>query len=94
MTENIVSYDAEEAGKIIGQSAYWMKEQARAGKIPFTRVGRQYRWLPQHLAEILRAGEQKPRAVLAARAPARRRASADNSAVLQARPQQRKRGAA
>ena len=65
MTEAPVSYDAKKAGDIIGQSANWMKTQARAGKIPFTRVGRQMRWTPQQLAEILRAGEQKPRLALA-----------------------------
>ena len=94
MTEAPVSYDAKEAGGIIGQSANWMKTQARAGKIPFTRVGRQMRWTPQQLAEILRAGEQKPRLALAPKPPARRRAAADGPAALQARPQRRKQGAA
>jgi hypothetical protein len=94
MTEAPVSYDAEKAGEFIGQSANWMKTQARAGKIPFTRVGRQMRWTPQQISEILRAGEQKPRAVLVSRPPARRRAAADGPAVLQARPQRRSKGAA
>lgn len=90
MSENTVSYDAEEAGKIIGQSPNWMKTQARAGKIPFTRVGRQMRWTPQHIAEILRAGEQKPRPVLVARPPARHRTAPESPAVLQAKPPRRK----
>lgn len=94
MTEAPVSYDAKKAGDFIGQTANWMKTQARAGKIPFTRIGRQMRWTPQQIAEILRAGEQKPQPVLASRPPARRRAGAGDPAVLQARPQQRKRGAA
>ena len=94
MTETPVSYDAEEAGKILHRSANWMKTQARAGKIPFTRLGRKMVWTPQHLAEILRAGEQKPRPVLASRPPARRRAAADGPAVLQARPQRQGKGAA
>ena len=94
MTETPVSYDAAEAGKILHRSANWMKTQARAGKIPFSRLGRQMVWTPQQLAEILRAGEQKPRAVLTARHPARRRAVPGDATTLQARPQQRKRGAA
>jgi len=57
-----VSYDAEEAGRIIGQTKNWMMTQARKGLIPHTRVGRKVRFTPQHLAEILRAGEQRPRA--------------------------------
>ena len=89
MTEPPVSYDAEQAGKIIGQTPNWMKTQARAGKIPFTRVGRQMRWTPEHLDAILRAGEQKPRLALAPHPPVRRRAAADGSAALQARPQRR-----
>lgn len=93
MSEEPVSYDAETAGPLIGQTANWMKTQARAGKIPFTRVGRQMRWTPQHLSEILRAGEQKPRAALVARAPARKRAAA-GAQKLQAKTPQRKRSAA
>ena len=93
MTEAPVSYGAEEAGKIIGQTANWMKTQARAGKIPFTRVGRQMRWTAQHLAEILRAGEQKPRPVLVSRPPARHRATEGAPAVLQARQPRRNRKA-
>lgn len=93
MSEEPVSYDAETAGPLIGQSANWMKTQARAGKIPFTRVGRQMRWTPQHLSEILRAGEQKPRAALVARAPARKRTAAGTQ-KLQAKTPQRKRSAA
>lgn len=94
MSEAPVSYDAKQAGDIIGQTANWMKTQARAGKIPFTRVGRQMRWLPQQLAEILRAGEQKPRAALVARTPVRRRAAEGTVTTLQARQPRRRAGAA
>lgn len=93
MSEEPVSYDAEKAGEIIGRSAYWMKTQARAGRIPYTRVGRSYRWLPQHLSEILRDGEQRPKPVLVPRTPTRRRA-ADAAAALKAKPPRRRRDAA
>lgn len=94
MTETPVSYDADKAGEIIGQTANWMKTQARAGKIPFTRVGRGMRWTPQQLSEILRAGEQRPRPVLAARTPARHRTAEGAVTVLQAKQPRRNRGAA
>lgn len=90
MSENTVNYDAEEAGKILHKSANWMKTQARAGKIPFTRLGRQMVWTPQHIAEILRVGEQKPRPVLVGRPPVRHRSSEGTSTGLQAKPQRRK----
>lgn len=93
MTEAPVNYDADTAGALIGRTGNWMKTQARAGKIPFTRVGRSMRWTPQHLSEILRAGEQKPRAGLVARAPARKRPAAGTQ-KLQAKTPQRKRSAA
>ena len=94
MSDSIVNYDAAEAGKILHRSANWMKTQARAGKIPFTRLGRQTVWTPQQISEILRAGEQKPRPVLVAHAPARRRSAGDAVTTLQARQPRRKSGAA
>lgn len=94
MTEPPVSYDAAQAGKIIHQTANWMITQARAGKIPFTKVGRKKLWTPVQLDEILRARAQKPRLTLAARPPGRRLAAVDSAAGLQARPQRRKSGAA
>jgi hypothetical protein len=93
-----VSYDAEEAGKIIGQTANWMMTQARAGKIPFTQVGRSKRWTPGQLAEILRAGEKRP-ATNAGLAPSTaRRPKAQPAATgpppLQARTPKRQRSSA
>jgi hypothetical protein len=94
MNDEPVSYGAAQAGEIIGQTACWMKTQARAGKIPHTRVGRQMRWTPQHLSEILRAGEQRPKPVLAP-VPARRQPAAkDGTQLLQAKTPRRRRSAA
>lgn len=90
--ETPVRYDAEQAGKIVGRSAYWMKAQARAGKIPHTRVGRSYAWTPAHLNEFLRAGEKKPRPALVPSTPAAKRSAGGGQApVLQARTPRRKR---
>lgn len=91
MTEVPRTYSAAEAGAIIGKSENWMKTQARAGKIPFSRMGRTMRWTPQHLSEILRAGESKPQHVLVPRTPARRRQHAEAAAALQAKQPRRRR---
>jgi hypothetical protein len=93
MSDEPVYYNAEEAGKIIHQSANWMKTQARAGNIPFSQVGRQKLWTAEHLAAILRAGERKPSVTLVPKTPTRRRAAEAVAPTLQAKPQ-RRRGAA
>jgi hypothetical protein len=71
-----------------------MKKEARAGRIPCTRVGSGYLWTPAHLAEILRDGEQRPQAVLVPRTPRRKVAAAANAPMLQAKQPRRKRKAA
>ena len=88
------SYDAEEAGALLGRSADWMKKQARARKIPFTRVGQSMRWTPEHIREILRTGEQRPQAALVARTPRRKQAAKTATSSLQAKTPPRRRGAA
>ena len=94
MTAADESYDAAEAGAKVGKSADWMQKQGRAGRIPFTRVGQSMRWTPEHIREILRMGEQKPRAVLVPRTPGRKRAAAEVVTPLRAKTPPRKRGAA
>lgn len=93
MNEVPLTFDAATAGESIGRSANWMKTQARAGKIPYTRIGREMRWTPQQLAEIIRAGDRRPRPVLVARTPSRRR-QPGAPPVLEARTPRRKRPAA
>lgn len=88
------SYDADEAGAFLGRSGDWMKRQAREGKIPFTRVGQSMRWTPEHIREILRAGEQRPQPVLVPRTPRRKQAGGTGARALQAKTPPRKRGAA
>jgi hypothetical protein len=88
------SYDAEEAGGFLGRSADWMKKQARAGKIPCTRVGQSMRWTPEHIREILRMGEQRPQPALVPRTPQRKRAVETAAPALRAKTPPRKRGAA
>jgi excisionase family DNA binding protein len=89
----VVTLSPSEAGALLGQSENWMLEKARAGKIPCTRPGRKIRFTPQHVAEIARMFEKRPKApVLASRAPARSRSSSSTDApALEARPPRRKR---
>ncbi|MEV0187484.1 helix-turn-helix domain-containing protein [Kitasatospora purpeofusca] len=41
-------------------SEWWVKEQARRGRIPFTKPGRSYRFTAEQFAEILRLYESRP----------------------------------
>ncbi|WP_461014078.1 helix-turn-helix domain-containing protein [Streptomyces daliensis] len=50
----------EEIAEILGCSAWWVKDRARRRLIPFTRVGRAYRFTGEHLAEIIRMHEDRP----------------------------------
>ncbi|MFC5723560.1 helix-turn-helix domain-containing protein [Streptomyces gamaensis] len=49
-----------EVAKALGCSEWWVKEQARRRRIPFTRVGGSYRFTAEHFAEIVRAFEELP----------------------------------
>ncbi|WP_457029288.1 DNA-binding protein [Kitasatospora sp. P5_F3] len=44
-------------------SEWWVKEQARRGRIPFTKPGRAYRFTAEQYAEIIRLLETRPAAV-------------------------------
>ncbi|WP_099282734.1 MULTISPECIES: helix-turn-helix domain-containing protein [unclassified Streptomyces] len=62
-------YLPEEVAAFLGCSAWWVKDRARRRLIPFTRVGRAYRFTSEHLAEIIRMHEARP-AVPQQRVPA------------------------
>lgn len=53
-------YTAEEAALILRVKRSWLERQAAARKIPFTMLGRSYRFTPSHLAAIVRMHEQSP----------------------------------
>jgi excisionase family DNA binding protein len=55
-------YTAEEAALILRVKKSWLERQAAARKIPFTMLGRSYRFTPTHLAAIVRMHEQSPAA--------------------------------
>ncbi|MFE4606736.1 helix-turn-helix domain-containing protein [Streptomyces niveus] len=53
-------YVPEEVAAALGCSAWWVKDRARRRLIPFTRVGRAYRFSDEHLSEIIRMHEERP----------------------------------
>ncbi|MER6911194.1 helix-turn-helix domain-containing protein [Streptomyces sp. NPDC000594] len=53
-------YLPEEVAAFLGCSAWWVKDRARRRLIPFTRVGRAYRFTAEHLAEMIRMHEARP----------------------------------
>lgn len=55
-------YTAEEAALILRVKKSWLERQAAARKIPFTMLGRSYRFTPTHLASIVRMHERAPAA--------------------------------
>ncbi|MGP8300174.1 helix-turn-helix domain-containing protein [Streptomyces inhibens] len=66
-------YSAAEVAEALGCSEWWVKEQARKGRIPFIRTGGGYRFTMEHFEEILRVFEKRP---LRSQAPAPEGASA------------------
>ncbi|MFE8939957.1 helix-turn-helix domain-containing protein [Streptomyces sp. NPDC007872] len=53
-------YLPEDVAAVLGCSAWWVKDRARRRLIPYTRVGRSYRFTGEHLAEIIRMHEAQP----------------------------------
>ncbi|MEU4999697.1 helix-turn-helix domain-containing protein [Streptomyces sp. NPDC021622] len=92
-------YAPEEVAAVLGCSAWWVKDRARRRLIPFTRVGRAYRFSDEHLAEIVRMHEERPArnprrpGVVAASSPKpparQRRETAVPTVRLKARPPRR-----
>src|SRR5437773_4624116 len=53
-------YTSDEAAEILRVKKSWLKRQAAARKIPFTMLGRSYRFTSAHLSAIVRMHEQAP----------------------------------
>jgi hypothetical protein len=51
-----------DVAKALGCSEWWVKEQARRRRIPFSWIGGSYRFTDEHLQEIIRAFEHRPTA--------------------------------
>lgn len=53
-------YRPAEVAKRLSCSEWWVKEQARNRRIPFSWIGGSYRFTEEHIAEIVRLFEQRP----------------------------------
>nr|WP_255345743.1 helix-turn-helix domain-containing protein [Streptomyces chartreusis] len=51
---------AADVALALGCSEWWVKEQARRGRIPFTKPGGSYRFTTEHFEEITRIFESRP----------------------------------
>jgi len=69
-------HSAADVAQALGCSEWWVKEQARRGRIPFTKPGGSYRFTVEHFVEIMRIFESRPteaRVTTARATPAPRR---------------------
>ena len=53
-------YKPAEVAEALGCSEWWVKEQARQRRIPFTKPGGAYMFTADHVAEIVALFEQRP----------------------------------
>jgi excisionase family DNA binding protein len=53
-------YTPDEIAEGFGISGWWVREQCRRRRIPFTRVGGAYRFTAEHVSEIVRIFEERP----------------------------------
>lgn len=60
ITELPQLYSAADVAQALRCSEWWVKEQARRGRIPFTKPGGSYRFTAEHVAEITRIFESRP----------------------------------
>lgn len=78
-------YLPRDIAKALHCSEWWVKEQARRGRIPFSKPGGRYRFTAEHFAEILRIIERRPAdssSTASAAAPLRRRQTAQPTAPV------------
>ena len=54
MSTDIVTLSPDDVAKALGTSAWWVREQARRGRIPHLRLGRgRIRLLPEHVDALV-----------------------------------------
>jgi len=53
-------YRPAEVAKILGCSEWWVKEQARKRRIPYSWIGGTYRFTDDHVSQIIRVFEVQP----------------------------------
>jgi hypothetical protein len=91
-------YRPADVAALLRCSAWWVKEQARRGRIPYSWIGGGYLFTDEHVAEIVRLFERRPAQPPAVTAPLPRHQTAavadvaDATVVqLRARPPRRTR---
>jgi hypothetical protein len=78
-------YLPRDIAKALRCSEWWVKEQARRGRIPFTKAGGRYQFTAEHFAEILSIFESRPAdsgSTASAAAPVRGRQAAQAAAPV------------
>ncbi len=55
-----IFYRPAEVAQMLRCSEWWVKEQARRRRIPYSWIGGSYLFTPEHVAEIVRRFEVKP----------------------------------
>ena len=65
-------YRPAEVAELLGCSEWWVKEQARKRRIPYSRIGGSYRFTAEHVTEIVRLHEVQPAHTAPTGKPARR----------------------
>ena len=53
-------YRPAEAAKVLRCTEWWLKEQARKGRVPYAWIGGSYAFTADHLTEIIQLFEQRP----------------------------------
>jgi len=56
----VTFYRPADVAKQLRCSEWWIKEQARRGRIPFSWIGGSYLFTPEHIAEIVILFERRP----------------------------------
>lgn len=94
-------YRPAEVAKMLRCSEWWIKEQARKRRIPFSWIGGSYLFTASHVAEIVQVFEKRPTDVAPVEPPPpsarkqRRAAPQESTVQLTARtPRRRQRSAA
>jgi hypothetical protein len=98
----VAFYRPAEVARMLRCSEWWVKEQARQRRIPYSWIGGSYLFTAEHVAEIIRRFEVRPEPVadtVPAVVPARRARASDPDSggdlvQLRARTPRRSRSAA
>jgi excisionase family DNA binding protein len=52
--------DTKEAAEVLNVGYDWLKKRVATRQVPHTKIGRYVRFSPEHIQQIILAGEQSP----------------------------------